>query len=571
MVVDSDDDMQGEAAHVPLQAHPPQERPPRLAPLPDGTHALDALRAAWPFKLDTFLPEVLGPYLHSATVEALGSFVPDKFQGMPMLYTRYDIYTDGSGGSGKGDMPGPPAWAFVVIGTDSQGERSVIGYLGQAMPVLAEIFVQPSVAAEICAGVAAVLWLLQLHRSCGMEWAHEFPELHLHTDCQYVVDIAKGGASLATYKPYSLVLDGLTKLLKGITHFHWKHVPGHMADGFNELADTIATLARGGLITAPFGMEIWDQLMQYLQEVPWLWLAAAPPRAQLQYPVPGGPVPSLDPPTLGLRDFLEGRLQGCPIGRGRGSSKQDTPVLKLAVANVLTLDPRKSRAGRGKAFSGVLMPGRVLMLAGQFGVFGYHFVGTLETRVPTDSSIRVGDYKVFHSAANSKGYLGVSLWVNVREPLGKGPPLTDKSVAIIHSDPRRLLASIRSPTLALDIFVGHAPHSGAPKQAIREWWRRTKARLRGRPAPAKHLVCLLDANARVGQFTTEGIGKYGAAKENLAGEALRHFTEDTQVCLPSTLLPSRGGASTLHGDVCGMASSTNIGLIILQFHSTSSR
>ena len=72
---------------------------PRLAPLPDGSHALDAPRAAWPFKLDGLLPEILGPYLHSATVEALGSFVADKFQGMPMLYVGYDIYTDGSGGS----------------------------------------------------------------------------------------------------------------------------------------------------------------------------------------------------------------------------------------------------------------------------------------------------------------------------------------------------------------------------------------------------------------------------------------------------------------------------------------
>ena len=71
--------------------------------------------------------------------------------------------------------------------------------------------------------------------------------------------------------------------------------------------------------------------------------------------------------------------------------------------------------------------------------------------------------------------------------------------------------------------------------------------LNSRPAPSGNLVCLLDANARVGSITTAAIGSFGREKENGTGECFRRFTADADVYLPSTLMPSRGNQYTTWG------------------------
>ena len=74
----------------------------------------------------------------------------------------------------------PLVRAGVQSGGAGSGQQAVLGYLGQAMPQLADMFLQPSVAAELCAGIAAVLWLLQLHSAHGLDADVPFPELCAH-------------------------------------------------------------------------------------------------------------------------------------------------------------------------------------------------------------------------------------------------------------------------------------------------------------------------------------------------------------------------------------------------------
>ena len=172
------------------------------------------------------------------------------------------IFTDGSGGSSRGHLPGPPAWAFVVLGITHDGALVLIGTLGDAMPTLSESFSQPSGAAEICAGIVAVLWLLQLQTIVDDTGKSvPLPEVCFRTDNKYVVDIGLGGASLDHYDPYASFLDSVVKVLRRLAEgLHWSHVSGHMADPWNELADTVATLARGGLIAWPNEFDLWERV-----------------------------------------------------------------------------------------------------------------------------------------------------------------------------------------------------------------------------------------------------------------------------------------------------------------------
>eukprot|EP00959_Pyramimonas_sp_CCMP1952_P066173 1381584-Pyramimonas_sp.AAC.1 len=76
------------------------------------------------------------------------------------------------------------------------------------MPTLSEKFNRPSGAAEICATIAAILWLLQLQTAVGETGKHiQLPVISFYTDNNYVVDIGRGGAALDHYAPYASFLD----------------------------------------------------------------------------------------------------------------------------------------------------------------------------------------------------------------------------------------------------------------------------------------------------------------------------------------------------------------------------
>eukprot|EP00959_Pyramimonas_sp_CCMP1952_P324384 6789439-Pyramimonas_sp.AAC.1 len=71
------------------------------------------LRAAWPISIDKGFVEHGGQYLHSSTKGVLSKCSRLEGDFDPSFFETLLIYTDGSGGSTYGHLPGPPAWAFV--------------------------------------------------------------------------------------------------------------------------------------------------------------------------------------------------------------------------------------------------------------------------------------------------------------------------------------------------------------------------------------------------------------------------------------------------------------------------
>ena len=125
------------------------------------------------------------PYLHSSTSAFLL-----QYAGAPIAddeVVKYEIYTDGSGGSDSKHIGGPPAWSFVVLAYTNSGRCKVEGYLSSPAPGLSDAYVSPSGPAEFYAALWCVLWLLQ-----APSRFRSVP-VHIFTDNIMVVNAAAGG------------------------------------------------------------------------------------------------------------------------------------------------------------------------------------------------------------------------------------------------------------------------------------------------------------------------------------------------------------------------------------------
>ena len=132
-----------------------------LSPVPDCSHLLSRLSSAWSdtsltplFYGTAQLPDAcyFSPYLHSATQQ----FLLHHGSGPPISdsdIVRYEVFTDGSGGSGKGPLAGPPSWAFVVCGVTCDDRFRIEGDLASPAPNLSDDYVSASGPSEFYAAL----------------------------------------------------------------------------------------------------------------------------------------------------------------------------------------------------------------------------------------------------------------------------------------------------------------------------------------------------------------------------------------------------------------------------------
>jgi hypothetical protein len=78
------------------------------------------------------------------------------------------------------------------------------------------------------------------------------------------------------------------------------------------------------------------------------------------------------------------------------------------------------------------------------------------------------------------------------------------------------------PSIDFLCVVGHAPHMGYPKDQIQAWWRKLSVYVHkyGQGLP---VVCMLDANAAVGEVLSEHVGDSQPEAENFAGSCFHSF------------------------------------------------
>ena len=96
--------------------------------------------------------------------------------------------------------------------------------------------------------------------------------------------------------------------------------------------------------------------------------------------------------------------------------------------------------------------------------------------------------------------------------------------------------------LGLILLVGHAPHTGYQPAEVSEWWTSFASSI-----PTKYdlwdRLCLVDANARVGNTPSTVISDYKAEEQDVNGDYFHDFVIQNRLWCPSTFERFHDGSS----------------------------
>ena len=125
------------------------------------------------------------------------------------------------------------------------------------------------------------------------------------------------------------------------------------------------------------------------------------------------------------------------------------------------------------------------------------------------------NYHILPGAATATGHGGVQVWI--AKKWKGGMRVAHNHLRILHSTPRMVFVSIKTPSLQIGVASIHCPNNIEETELV-EWWKEvdTKFSLFG----SLPVFIMIDSNSRVGSVTSASIGSYGADHENASGQ---HF------------------------------------------------
>ena len=382
--------------------------------------------------------------------------------------------------------------------------------------------------AEATAILLALSWILQmttLHQSSTIWFEIAF-------DCMHTAQIAQGCQAAKSNCDLHITIRALVQWIESRIGrvLHWRHIPGHCGDPWNEAADTICrTAAQTGRFTTSLDViyNVCTFDTQDFFSIQWLWLIEKSLQGDCDAPVLHGhwwrfdvSAPLSCSPAASLHPAVRRRREV------DNSPTADATTLRVATANVLTLFPAQQHAS---GFLGA----RAEDLAAQFHSAGLHFVGLQETRAKVSGHTTLGHFHVLSSAATSRGQGGIQLWVNRAISTSQGSIcMTEHDLHILHATSRRLLVRCAYPGLRLLILVLHAPCE-EDEDTLQSFWDATSNVI---PAAYRDwmLCVLMDANSRVGSVTSPAIGPHQADDENLKGSYLHSWLLQHELFLPQS-------------------------------------
>eukprot|EP00435_Cladocopium_sp_Y103_P022597 s540_g5.t1 len=183
---------------------------------------------------------------------------------------------------------------------------------------------------------------------------------------------------------------------------------------------------------------------------------------------------------------------------------------------------------------------RVLRLDRQWHQSRIAVVGLQETRRPSGRYV-TEHYVCFSSGAqvcNRALHFGCELWIHQQLPLVPNASLLfrDFRVAVVVSDPRRLVVSLTHQHLALSFVVLHVPcvTASTPLVEVEAWWIQTEKLLKHANL-ASLTWCMIDLNAPLALCETVWFSTAGAEPTNPQGLLAERMLQAFQWHVPSTL------------------------------------
>ena len=322
------------------------------------------------------------------------------------------------------------------------------------------------------------------------------------------------------------------------------YVPGHRGVFGNELTDGLAKAALHGCHVGSMcseGLEGWLEAGGPF--LSWFALTCRSLQASQSCPsVQGLPLHThpADPADAAdiLRPFLPAQ-DVCPqIQAPSDTSPADlaawpTFSLKIATYNALPLAAPASsqRDTEGLAYKAA----RPALLARCFEQEEVDLASVQETRCQ-QGVVHTGGYLRVCSGADA-GQLGTEIWLRKGKAIlhdgRKSYRLQTDQVVVHHSNPRRLVISIRCGQTPLFVIALHAPHRGAEAHIIEQWWKETLQLCRS-IVGGHDCIIAGDCNASVGSVTSEFISDSFAEQEDLARALLHDLVQDRGVWIPAT-------------------------------------
>ena len=448
---------------------------------------------------------------HSATQVAFED-TPAWLDELPI---SYEFYTDGSSAFLDSSRRGAAA-VILVVNTISGPRFGGTHCFHVDDPATAP-------RAEIVAMLGAILWAIEL--------AGRHPSTTPHF-CFGFDNTLAGNAAAGHWSP-SCHLD-IQACIRSLCHwmqarfgddvFEWSHIKAHSGHPWNEAADALSWAAVAQWVPVQPLLERLPDLL-LVEHHPgaheWLWLLEQALQSR-----PGAPRVDLsgfhfclDQPFARLPNAEDHPLQQRQQNAVAGPRASSVFTLRCCTANVLTLQSR----GLGA---------RAEHLAEQFLRAEIHCVGLQETRSHLAGHHSFNEFHVL-SAPSAKGVGGIQFWIRRTWPTEHGTLQVQPSdLRILASTSRRLIVCLRHPDLHLLFVVCHAPSDG-DITSYDDYWQITS---RSIPAAYKNWrqIYLADANARVGEITSDYIGGFGAMEENPAGSCFHQWLTTQSLVAPQT-------------------------------------
>ena len=195
---------------------------------------------------------------------------------------------------------------------------------------------------------------------------------------------------------------------------------------------------------------------------------------------------------------------------------------KFACFNALTLSPAEVATANKKG-GGLLVSARQARLAKSVEQQAVDVIGLQECKLPQAQSGKARPYTTCYSAAD-KGLKGCGFWILSRLA-------QIRHIAVLHPDPTRLVLTVRSPYIAIDVMVLHGPVEGSAD--AEGWWNDSAGHARLLPDPAAALF-FVDAIARPGSVASITVGDAHAEPESSNGSLVHAWMLQLRLCDFST-------------------------------------
>eukprot|EP00438_Fugacium_kawagutii_P030569 Skav210928 [mRNA] locus=scaffold978:365318:370450:+ [translate_table: standard] len=207
--------------------------------------------------------------------------------------------------------------------------------------------------------------------------------------------------------------------------------------------------------------------------------------------------------------------------------------ISFATANVNSL----SQKGDGHG-------GKIDLIREQMRAFHINVLGLQETRSSQSMSCKHNILRLSSGATHGQG--GLELWVDLQAPYGNVNEgllrFEQKHFVVTKADAHLMIVQVHAPHFRGTFVVGHAPHSGHPREQCHQWWTDLEVALQDTSADV-WLVLMLDANARSG--ASDGLRVLQHDDEDSPNTPyLRDFMEKRDLVMPSSAAVHEGRHST---------------------------